>query len=125
MNRIVILLTVFLTLILTFNVSAQVVEVGSVAQIPEWDQMKVVNSQVLKNDSDLSFSTQDPCVVHRTGKLTVKKKDEHKLLVEYSIEGKNYLGSCPSGVLFSVTEEKFRALNKRYYETRNRLDILW
>lgn len=121
----IILLTSILLLIFTFKSKSQEVEVGSISYIPEWDQMKIVNPDGITNDSDLHFEYQNHCVVHRTGFLKVKKKEASNLLVEYFIEGKNYLGSCPSGSLFYVTEEKFKALNKKYYDTRDRLDILW
>lgn len=124
MKRIAFLFLV-LMLISISKVAAQEVEIGSISHIPEWDRMKVVNSESITNDSDFQFEFQDPCVVHRTGKLKVKEKTESDLLVEYMIEGKNYLGSCPSGALFNITEEKFRAMNKRYHETRDRLDLLW
>lgn len=124
MKRIVLVFSV-LIFILIFKVSAQKVEIGSISYVPEWDQMKVVNSEGITNDGNFHFEFQDPCVIHRTAKLKVKDKLESKLLVEYLIEGKNYLGSCPSGALFYVTEEKFKAMNKRYYKTRNRIDILW
>lgn len=124
MKRITFLFLV-LILVSTSEVAAQEVEIGSILHILERDRMKVVNPESITNDSDFQFEFQDPCVVHRTGKLKVKEKAESDLLVEYMIEGKNYLGSCPSGALFNITEEKFRAMDRRYYETRDRLDLLW
>lgn len=124
MKRTALLFSVFI-FILVFEIFAQQVEVGSISHVPEWDQMKVVNPEGVTNDSDFHFEFQDPCVIHRTAKIKVKSKTNPKLLVEYLVEGKNYLGSCPSGSLFYITEERFKAMNKRYYETRDRLDLLW